>query len=70
MLCRPWVPEVSCVDRIRGEVRRKGGTNDSHPPKFLTVDKQNRQYRVLVQIELEKYLAGAASKRVIRIIAR
>ena len=28
------------------------------PAKVLTVDKQSNQYRVLVQIELEKYLGS------------
>jgi hypothetical protein len=33
------------------------------PAKVLTVDKQSSQYRVLVQIELEKYLGSFRSLR-------
>jgi len=44
---------------ISGEVRRrKWRKMIPIPAKVLTVDKQSSQYRILVQIELEKYLGS------------
>jgi hypothetical protein len=56
--CLP-VPEALKTGPISGEVRRKKVTQMTPiPAKVLTVEKQSSQYRVLVQIELEKYLGS------------
>jgi hypothetical protein len=55
----PSAPEALKVDPISGEVRhRKWHKMTPIPAKVLTVAKQSSQYRVLVQIELERYLGS------------
>ena len=57
------VPEALKTGPISGEVRRRKTQMTPIPAKVLTVAKQSYQYRVLVQIELEKYLGSSRNIR-------